>query len=108
MYEQDQNVGSHFFAVKRFARRGKCLDDGEGSLLLVSNQPGAQLRSCASQTPSLVSVKCFLGGEGTGARPPGPGRRANVCGPNGRAVPASRDLRWVSNLFAAFGRSRRR
>jgi hypothetical protein len=28
MYEQDQNVGCHFFAVKRFARRGKCLDDG--------------------------------------------------------------------------------
>jgi hypothetical protein len=29
MYEQDQNVDCHFFAVKRFARRGKCLDDGE-------------------------------------------------------------------------------
>jgi hypothetical protein len=29
MYGQDQNVGCHFFAVKRFARRGKCLDDDE-------------------------------------------------------------------------------
>ena len=69
MYEQDQNVGSHFFAVKRFARRGKCLDDGEGSLLLVSKQSGAGLRRSfrrtrparAFQTPSLVSVKCFRG-----------------------------------------------